>query len=422
MITPAYGLTATERVLPNFVLDWTTGLVQSTVDVTRASVATFTGSNGLIQSAAENTQRVDYSTGVAGLLVEESRQNFLPNSEDISAWTLSANSDVLTNQTLSPSGEQNADKLFQNSTASSAYVAAQLLTSVLPTQNCVGSVYAKADGLTNLLIRIFDPVPTGGNYIWANFNLSNGTVNGSGVVGNASNIAVNIQPAANGFYRCILSGTPNTSGDSVNVVIYLVTNTGNSAVSAGVVGRGLFLWGAQLEAGAFPTSYIPTEASAVTRNADVATVTGTNFSDFWNPTIGALYVEASTYTTVSTDRRIAIVNDGTNNNQLGYHFGAVGSILTSAVAVSGSFQYGPNEGAYQANTVYKRALAYAAGNIRSATNGVLAAGSSAGALVPTVNKLDIGNRNGAQFMAGHIRKIMYYPQRLLDAEIRAITS
>ena len=69
MITPSYGLTATERVLPRLALDWTTGLAQTGVDVTRAGVATFVGSNGLIQSASVNTQRIDWATGTSGLLV-----------------------------------------------------------------------------------------------------------------------------------------------------------------------------------------------------------------------------------------------------------------------------------------------------------------------------------------------------------------
>jgi len=71
MITPSYGLTTTERVLPRLALDWTTGSAQEGVDVPRAGVATFVGSNGLVQSASADTQRIDYSKGTAGLLVEE---------------------------------------------------------------------------------------------------------------------------------------------------------------------------------------------------------------------------------------------------------------------------------------------------------------------------------------------------------------
>jgi len=80
MIIPSYALTATERVLPRLALDWTTGVAQTGVDVTRAGVATFVGSNGLIQLATADTQRIDYSTGTAGLLVEASRTNLLLNS------------------------------------------------------------------------------------------------------------------------------------------------------------------------------------------------------------------------------------------------------------------------------------------------------------------------------------------------------
>jgi hypothetical protein len=54
-------------------------------------------------------------------------------------------------------------------------------------------------------------------------------------------------------------------------------------------GESLYLWGAQLEVGSFPTSYIKTTSASVTRNGDVAVMTGTDFSDWYNATEGSVY-------------------------------------------------------------------------------------------------------------------------------------
>jgi hypothetical protein len=82
MISPAYNLTAAEKSLPKLTLSWLTGSVQTEVNVIRANSATFIGSNGLVQIALADTQRIDYTTGIPGLLVEESRTNEATYSED----------------------------------------------------------------------------------------------------------------------------------------------------------------------------------------------------------------------------------------------------------------------------------------------------------------------------------------------------
>ena len=56
---------------------------------------------------------------------------------------------------------------------------------------------------------------------------------------------------------------------------------------------GIYLWGAQLEEGAFPSSYIPTTTAAATRSADVASITGTAFSGWYRQDEGTFYGEAT---------------------------------------------------------------------------------------------------------------------------------
>jgi hypothetical protein len=151
-------------------------------------------------------------------------------------------------------------------------------------------------------------------------------------------------------------------------------------------------------------------------------MTGANFSNWYNQSEGTLFAESSTYTTVAGDRRILSITDGTTNNQAGLHYGTAGSVFISIVQSGGAFQYGPTEGVY-GTTLDKRALALLAGGMRAATNGVLAIPSLSSVVMPIgVNSMWIGNRNGTQFLAGHIRRIAYWPRRLSNAELQGVTS
>lgn len=181
----------------------------------------------------------------------------------------------------------------------------------------------------------------------------------------------------------------------------------------------------QLEVGAFATSVIKDEASQVTRAADTAVMTGTNFSDWYRQDEGTLFAESSTLALSATDKRILSVNTGLTSNNMSLHFGTgAGGIHLSIIATDGIFQYGPSEGAYVGNTYYKRALAYINSNPQVATSGFL--GSTVGAsttIVPTgLNSLEIGSRIATQQLNGHIRRIAYYPKRLTNAQLQALTA
>lgn len=351
MITPAYALTAIERVLPSFTLDWTTGVAQGVVDVTRAGVATFVGSNGLIQSAAENTQRVDYSTGIFGLLVEESRANLLTYSEQLNdaSWLL-FNTTVATDAITAPDGTLTGDKVVEN-TVNALHLIRKAGVAVNLGATLSFSFYAQAGGRETCVVYLNDNATTA-NRVEATFNLSSETTSSIINAGTFTGATASIKDVGNGWYRCTLSGTA-TGVMSVGVRVILATGA-----YLGDGTSGIYLWGAQLEAGAFPTSYIPTEASAVTRNADVASVSGTNFSDFFNDAAGTFFIQS--------------------NARSGDDLLTAGSYVLAA----------------DATALKKYATTYS--------------------VDPSATQLDIGK--------GSHQKIMYYPQELIAAELAAITA
>jgi hypothetical protein len=304
--------------VPALAIDFLSGSLDSRITFTRSSTASFVGSNGLIQSAAINTPRFDYSPSTLaakGLLIEESRANAFSYSNDFNnvIWTKSNCSIVLSG--TSPDGTANTNVLVENSATGNHW----FFTANAVVGSYTLSVYAKPNTRNWLVMRV---TLATGNAI-AFFNVS------TGVVGTlAAGLTATITPAGNGFYRCSISGTL-----VVGAVVIGAASADGVASYAGNSGNALGLYGAQLEAGAFATSYIPTTTVAVTRSADIATITGTNFSSWYNQSEGSFVAvyEASpnTFTTylaasngVVAQNSMHMDNDGAGNMRVAYYSGS----------------------------------------------------------------------------------------------------
>jgi hypothetical protein len=185
---------------------------------------------------------------------------------------------------------------------------------------------------------------------------------------------------------------------------------------------------AQLEVGSFATSYIATVASQVTRSPDAASMTGTNFSSWFNAVQGTIYGEGylnNPAVTGAQSRRLADINDGANNNKIALGRGANGTEVRVTYTVSGTNLNGTNgqsvDGVFPSAKV---AVAYKAADYAFSPNGAAATTSTA-ASVPVVNRLSIGGdgTNVATGAAnGTIKKIAYYPLRLTNAQLQTLTS
>jgi hypothetical protein len=413
MITPSFGLTATERVLPRLALDWTTGSSQPGVDVTRAGVATFVGSNGLIQSATADTQRIDYSTGVAGLLIEESRTNAAIYSNDFRNtaaagetrlwfWTRVSIEAVDGGTTLSPDGTANASKLVENTDTATHNLGltAQSFTSGT---SYTYTIFVKAAERST--IRIVLPSGAFGASVAYNFNLSNGAV--SLITAGTGNSA-STQSLSNGWYRCRITAqaTSTTTGDIATfLVVGGITYQGDGT-------SGVYIYGAQLEAGAFPTSYIPTTTAALTRNADVAMMTGTNFSDWFNGTAGTVVTQTQMqwlYNQNGKTRYISQLQGTTglilyfnNNNQSPNIYD--GTNLTAGSNVSpltNAFKYAASWGS-------NLSACANAGNVNSS--------AAYSGTFTSATGITIGTD-----LCGWIKNFYFYPQKLTSSELRSFT-
>jgi len=172
---------------------------------------------------------------------------------------------------------------------------------------------------------------------------------------------------------------------------------------------------AQLELGSFATSYIPTTASQVTRTADVATMTGTNFSDWYNASAGTFSLRAAGTSTSSTNTPIISINDGTTNNRMLFGSGSSASSARSRIITSGATQLDSSVGTFTGNSSF--AMSYSAARMAFGANGAIGT-PVASVTVPTVNQLQFCPTNG---IATYLKNLNYYILCVTNAEVQAFS-
>lgn len=365
-------------------------------------------------SAAYYGPRFDYdpvTLAPKGLLIEEQRSNLLLRSEEFDDASWGKDDVTLTvNAVIAPNGTLTADKVIPNTVSTSNHRLRQSQsTSAVSTSM---SVYVKAAEYSKFGLR--EGNVTGA---YATFNLATGIVIESGTGGTGF-----IQSVGNGWYRCSLSFTAGASARVDLIPLPAAYTSGSPLYTyAGDGVSGIFVWGAQLEAGSFATSYIPTVASTVTRSADVASMLGTNFSSWYNQSEGTFSVNYDETNSTGQSQNILVADDGSTNNSLTLVHNGGGSARI-LLRFGGAFVITDmNATAVGANVVAKWAAAYKAGSYAGSYN-VGALTTNAYGNVIAASRLGIGNSNGGGFMNGHIRTLSYYNTRLTNTQLQALTA
>tara|TARA_R110002073_G_scaffold275180_1_gene438715 strand:- start:613 stop:1839 length:1227 start_codon:yes stop_codon:yes gene_type:complete len=372
-------------------------------DFTRASSATVVNKAGLIETVGTGTPRIDFSDDVNGaLLLEPQRTNLVTYSNDFSnvAWVKNAVSITINNIT-SPDGIQNADLFTADGTNVQHYVL-QSQSSSAKTM----SIFAKAG--TQQFIQI---LTSGTASPVANYDLINGTTN---LVGSSS--TTSIENYGNGWYRCILTTTDAAAGSFyVCFSQSLATGRFPSFVSS----KTLYLWGGQSEANtSYPTSYIPTQGSTVTRNLE--TCTGAGNDQVINSTEGVLYAEIAAE--IITSFKNLSINDSTSSNRINLYI--YNSSLTVNFDVGGVNQASISYTIPDVTTFNKIAFSYKLNEFKLFVNGVQRGSTDTSGTVPAVgtfNKLSFNDGSLSKFY-GNTKDIRVYNTALTDAELQALTT
>jgi hypothetical protein len=373
-----------------------------------------------LQTAAAGVARFDHNpiTGESlGLLIEEQRANLVLRSEefDNASWTKTRAS-VVSNAAIAPDGTLTGDKIIAN-TDDNFHNVYQLHTVTANTNHCV-TLFAKAGEYSGVRLR-FGKNSSPSTRIGVIVNLLTGAITNSDA-GAPTSVAVrSATSVGNGWYRIAISGIFDTTSTDGILLIEPVNNSG-SAFFPGDGFSGIFIWGAQLEAGAFPTSYIPTVASQVTRSADAASMTGANFSSWYRADQGALYSEAlAASIPASVSFGVATARTG-NTKAIGIGLTPDTNSSANIVRANDVAQVGFNQALANGQS-HKLALTYAVNDFAFTTAGGAVQTDTSGVL-PVVDSLVIGqNRVGAVAGALTIKKIAFYPKRLANAQLQALT-
>ena len=363
----------------------------------RSSTATRVNKQGLIETVGADQPRVDYLNNTKGaLLLEPSRTNLVTKSENIQDWNRASNASAEFGYE-DPFKGNNAVKLTSSSTAQS-YQVYQSSSALSSGTTYTFSMYAKKG--TGHIFRLDFGIPDNG---FVHIDLRDGSLLQES--GSTYYDGYSVTPISNGWYRISMTATFNSSA---YYRAGLYNQQGDCYVAF-----------AQLEAGSYATSYIPTQGSAVTRLADACNNGGND--QVINSTEGVLYAEISALANDGTNRYIS-VSDGTIINRIILRFSTANRIrIDSVVANLNQFNAETN---VNANQFYKAAFSYKQNEFKFYVNGVLI-GSSTSGNVPssnTYNVVEFKNPPGDAVFHGNVKDVRVYNTALTDQELAALTT
>jgi hypothetical protein len=384
--------------------------------VVRATTATRVNSAGLIESVANNVPRLDYSNGTCpSILVEPQRTNLIPYSEqfDNANWALE-NITITANATTSPNGTTNADRMFETALNGSHGIYQNLTLST--GTNYAVSCYVKKGNRDYCGLQFWYNITNG---VIAFFNLANGTLVYEFAEGGGYSITnSNITNVGNGWYRLsaiVQVGIASSYPGLVMASTQWSTGTSYDNPYTGDVSKYVDTWGFQLEAGAYPTSYIPTTSAAVTRNADVISKTG--ISALIGQTEGTLFVDVDYDSAIVGNKMLlGLANNVSNFIYLFIDISTIVCNIFSGGTPQCSLQY-----ILPSNARYKIAVAYKNNDFLLYVNGTQVAIDTSGS-VPSTSVMYLGNDFTSVYNTENINSAVLFPTRLTNAELATLTT
>ena len=391
------------------------------ISFTRASAANYFNSAGVLTSAAVNEPRFDHdpvTLASKGLLVEVQRTNLALRSAELSdaAWNKTTSPVTVTaDQIAAPDGTTSGD-LIAATTDSDDHLAYQPISGATAGAVYTMSIFVKQG--TQRYIIFGDR----GDAVWRLLTFDFNTLSISGTFNLTSSSVTSV---GNGWYRLTATATrTNTSSYQIAIGFGNSATHNSPPVYVASASDNFYAWGAQLEEGAFASSYIGTAGASATRSSDLPTVTA--ISSFYNQDEGTIFVQQSQAVINHTTsfRFLEISNAGaafrkpimeiqTNNVAT---FSTLGGTTTGVSNSSNTVS---------ANTVYKIACAYKTNDLRGALNGTLtSADTTVDVATPVVDRMTIGYSTSIPSfqVSCHIQKIAYYNTRLTDAQMQSLTT
>ena len=372
-----------------------------TLGITRTTDATYFDSSGVMQTASTGVARFDHLPispfTSLGLFVEEARTNICLRSKD---WGTTWARSQLTHSAdteVAPDGNTTADTVSDTAVDSFHYTWQTISTTAA---QHVFSVYLKAGTLNWVKVNV-----NGGglNNSGAFFNLSDGTIGTVNAVDDKG-----IEDVGGGWYRCWIKHT-YSSATSTTVQLWM----GNADNNASFLGDGtgtMHFWGAQLELGDSPSSFIETIASSVTRNADEVTTTTLSWLDAAATAVGTWYVRGQFPYVATAARALLTLDDGGTTDRFYFERDAAENINFSTTHSADTDGLVSGVAVIAAATAFELGASYIDDDVVMAVDSTLETADTTAAipLADNPTTLRVGADSGGNYWNGHIAELRYY--------------
>jgi hypothetical protein len=355
-----------------------------------------------------------------GLLIEEARTNLFQYSEIFNEaassnyWDSATANAVTSNQTTSPDGAATADLLTTSTTSFDCFVR-RTINWVGSTQYSY-SIFLKRGPSNHRYVGLYIGAGITGALQYPYFDFDNPTtvqIPSGIMVGTINSTRVDAYP--NGWYRVSVTFTTAATPVTIYGGVYVSSSNG-TLQTVNPAGDDCYIWGIQGELGAFPTSYIPTTTTTLTRSADVCSYS--SVSSFYNSNEGTLVGQLNLYNPApSIASELFRFGSGNERVQLGVT-NETGFAIRPFIVSGGVVNYSNNQGTSTVGTSRKTAIAFAANNAISCFNGTLGTQDTSVIMPAGITTAVIG----ASSFTGHIVSIRYFKKRLPDAKLQALTS
>jgi hypothetical protein len=383
---------------PSLDMSFTTpGAMPSGVTFTRASTAKYFDVSGTMQTAAANAPRWDYnptSHALNGLLIEEARTNLLLYSGDLSnagGWTpagiTSAAPTMTANQTAAPDGTVTAARLVFPAVSAAGGASIDFQQPTMTAVPYTFSVYLKGNA--------------GGEQLY--LIVENGT----------ASVFYKLRVTLTTAWQRFTLTTPALTAAAW---IFAIGADLRDATQTSIAAQTIFAWGAQVEAGAFATSYIPTTTAAVTRAADSCVIPSANMG--WFVSSGSWFAEFICLNPAPPSQRVIGYPTASNRTQIYVNPANQAGTFDGASVVTAS-------NALTTGAVSKAASAWAPNVASVCLNGSTVA---SGAMTTGFSDAAAWGTGIMQYgitpdgMTGYIRRVRYWPRVLSTAEMQSVTT
>ena len=355
-----------------------------------------------------------------GLLIEGPRTNYAPYSTGSGATWAVASSSLTANAFLAPNGTTTATQLTEDTSNGFHFCDNQGASSIPVNAPVTTSIYIRANTRKFCEFHLYDSTSPG-SFVKVPVDLTTGAIGSVAIAGAATAVSYGATSIGNGWWRLRITATLSAAATTGIIYRVVMANVLNGTSYLGDGASNFYIWGAQAEAGQYPTSYIPTTAAAVTRATETVQMA---VGAWFNPagsTLAAEYIYPRGPDT-TTAHDVVGLNDGVapNGSRMvlralpGFNPTAMMFSNIATTPVNLVFAGAPTTG------VSRSAGTWTAGAMTGVLNGNAVGGVVSG-LPSGISQLTFGNQALADDgpLMGWVRHVSYWPRIQTDPDLLA---